>query len=102
MRAVDGMRVAGRLYPQLAGAKISPERADSRCDPKRKSSIPFCCGATKSPLSIKEWPFTAQAQQPERLIGEDRPFRALISAEIRIQEPNEEESTHGDRPDLFL
>jgi hypothetical protein len=45
---------------------------DDRCvenDAKRKSSIPFCCGATRSPLCIKK----------------DRPFRALIGAEIGIQ-----------------
>jgi hypothetical protein len=44
----------------------------TRCvenDAKRKSSIPFCCGATRSPLSNKK----------------DRPFCALIGAEIGIQ-----------------
>ena len=37
------------------------------------------------------------------LVGEDRPFRALIKRpEIGIQSTNREECTHGDRPGLFL
>jgi hypothetical protein len=53
-------------------ADMDGNAVSTRCvenDAKRKSSIPFCCGATRSPLSIKK----------------DRPFRALIGAEIGIQ-----------------
>lgn len=49
-------------------------------DPKRKSSIPFCCGATRSPPSIKE----SCCARPDGYLDEAAEFITLLGGSAQL------------------